>query len=424
MNDNEYLVNVRDQYESYPYPYRNVEDETTRLIEIGIERLELINFYCFRGECDFSNFRVLVAGGGTGDSTIYLAEQLRNYNAEVWYVDISQASMSIAKQRAKKRNLTNIRWHHCSILSLEDTFGSFDYISCTGVLHHLSDPLLGLQKLRKLLKSGGAMGLMLYGHYGRTGVYQMQTLLKMINKKENSLKSKIINTRKILSVLPETNWFMHNQKFLTDHTNEEDNGLVDLLLHEQDCAFNITEVYDLLDSSELNLIEFSDVGMRLSYRPEQHINDKELLNSIKSQSNREQFAISELIVGAFKKHEFYAATTTDTVAQFTKLSNIPFFFPVKQYKNLGGQLAEAISINFNKMISMKHHTGFEFDIGCSKLNYLLFKNINGINTLETIFQLIRTELDDESWTQERLLAHFLPIFQKFRQLDWLLLRGK
>ena len=179
MDDESYLKNVRNQYENYPYPYRKPSDENNRLIEIGIERLDLINFYCFKGACDFNNFRVLVAGGGTGDSAIFLAEQLRNTSAEIWYVDISRASMDIAKKRAEKRNLTNINWLHGSLLAIDDEIGKFDYISCTGVLHHLDDPLLGLKSLKSLLSTSGAMGLMLYGEYGRTGVYQMQQLMKM-----------------------------------------------------------------------------------------------------------------------------------------------------------------------------------------------------------------------------------------------------
>ena len=159
------------------------------------------------------------------------------------YLKKVETNMNIAKQRAVKRRLTNINWLHTSLLSLDENIGKFDYISCTGVLHHLDDPLLGLKTLKNLLNDAGAMGLMLYGEYGRTGVYQMQQLMKMINVNENQLADKVINTKKILANLPETNWFTHNEKFLVDHINGEDNGLVDLLLHEQDRAYSILDVY-------------------------------------------------------------------------------------------------------------------------------------------------------------------------------------
>ena len=50
----------------------------------------------------------------------------------------------------------------------------FDLIVCTGVLHHLADPDAGLRALRSVLNPKGAMYLMVYAPYGRTGVYMLQ----------------------------------------------------------------------------------------------------------------------------------------------------------------------------------------------------------------------------------------------------------
>ena len=47
-----------------------------------------------------------------------------------------------------------------------------------GVLHHLENPKLGLNVLKNVLKDDGFMSIMVYGKYGRTGVYQMQDLMK------------------------------------------------------------------------------------------------------------------------------------------------------------------------------------------------------------------------------------------------------
>src|SRR3954470_10675632 len=123
---------VRDQYENYPYPERKPEDEKQRLLHTWPEQLAQINHYCFRGRCDFRNgFRVLVAGGGTGDATIYLAEQLSRTNAELVHLDLSAASMDIARRRAEIRGLKNIRFVQGSLLEAPALgLGSFDYISC------------------------------------------------------------------------------------------------------------------------------------------------------------------------------------------------------------------------------------------------------------------------------------------------------
>jgi len=133
VSDANYLSEVREQYEELPYPRRNPEEEKTRILEPTLNFLAIINHYCFRGKQDFNDFRVLAAGDGTGDSTIFLAEQLKEKNAEIVYVDISMASMKVAQERARIRGLSNIKWIHGSILSLTEMgIGEFDYITCTG----------------------------------------------------------------------------------------------------------------------------------------------------------------------------------------------------------------------------------------------------------------------------------------------------
>src|SRR6058998_370732 len=205
-----YLKAVRDQYEAFPYPPRNPADEKVRLENSWHDFLELINFYCFKGRNNFSQeCQVLVAGGGTGDQTIFLAEQLRyNRRAEVVHLDFSDKCNEIARGRAEVRKLANITWVRGSVLDLPSLkLGPFDYINCVGVLHHLEDSKAGLQALRSVLKADGAISLMLYGKYGRTGVYQLQELLRRLNFDETDLEAKLANTKIVLDSLPKTNWF-------------------------------------------------------------------------------------------------------------------------------------------------------------------------------------------------------------------------
>src|SRR3989440_2987619 len=209
MEKTNYLQSVKDQYEAYPYPLRNPEDEKMRLENSWHDFLEVINFYCFKGKQNFSGpFRALVAGGGTGDQTIFLAEQLRyNRRAEIVHLDFSEKCNEIAKRRAEVRKLVNITWVHGSVLDLTSLkLGPFDYINCVGVLHHLEDPKAGLQALRSVLKDGGAMSLMLYGKYGRTGVYQLQELLRRLNFNETDLEAQLANAKIVLDSLRTTNW--------------------------------------------------------------------------------------------------------------------------------------------------------------------------------------------------------------------------
>ena len=77
MGSSDFLPLVKAQYEALPYPPRDPADERRRLIHLVGDNLITLSHHCFGGAKDFrDSFRALVAGGGTGDSTIYLAEQL------------------------------------------------------------------------------------------------------------------------------------------------------------------------------------------------------------------------------------------------------------------------------------------------------------------------------------------------------------
>src|SRR6201985_2296464 len=161
------LDEVRAQYEALPYPPRAPREEAVRLITGTPSHLLEVNHYLFAGRLNFNRpFRALVAGGGTGDACIMLAQQLadRRCPAEVVYLDLSSASRQVCEARAKARGLRNVQFLTGSLLDLPTmNIGQFDYIDCTGVLHHLTDPTAGMQALSSVLLPEGGVGVMLYG---------------------------------------------------------------------------------------------------------------------------------------------------------------------------------------------------------------------------------------------------------------------
>jgi len=134
---------VRDQYEALPYPARDPRDEAKRLIEGSPSHLLEVNHYVFAGRRDFRRpFRALVAGGGTGDATVMLAQHLadRGCPAEIVHLDLSDAAIRLAAARAGARGLGFVRFVAGSLEDLPGLgLGRFDYIDCCGVLHHLAD---------------------------------------------------------------------------------------------------------------------------------------------------------------------------------------------------------------------------------------------------------------------------------------------
>src|SRR5690349_22036008 len=195
---------VRDLYEALPYPERDPADESKRLLRTWLDDLPMLNHYGFAGRRAFgAGFRVLVAGGGTGDATVFLAEQLKAGGAEVVHLDVSATSLGIAKRRAEARGLANIEWVHASLLELHSLgLGAFDYINCVGVLHHLEDPDAGLRALLGSLAPGGVLGLMVYGTLGRAGIYPMQELLAIATDGLGERRKRLEAAREILGTVP------------------------------------------------------------------------------------------------------------------------------------------------------------------------------------------------------------------------------
>jgi len=126
------LKQVQDHYLDYPYPLRNPDDDKKRIIRTHEGFLSNINHHIYNGKQDFKKgYRVLVAGGGTGDSAVWLAKQLMEYpKSEVVYIDFSKKSMDIAKKRAANHGITNITWIEDSILNIPRLkLGKFDYFN-------------------------------------------------------------------------------------------------------------------------------------------------------------------------------------------------------------------------------------------------------------------------------------------------------
>ena len=266
MNTSDHIPQVRQQYEELPYPPRDPGAEKGRLVRTWLDDLPMINHYCFAGKQSFRDgFRVLVAGGGTGDATIFLAEQLRDTDAKIVHLDLSQASTNIARQRAQVRDLDNITWLNESLLALPALgLAKFDYINCSGVLHHLADPDAGLCALLTVLKDDGALGIMVYAQYGRTGVYQLQSLMRLLNQNEPDAQRRIANAREVLNSLPPSNWFKRGEADLYhDHKDLGDAGLYDLLLHAQDRAYTIEEIFAWCSDRHGLHLELTDVGRRV-----------------------------------------------------------------------------------------------------------------------------------------------------------------
>ena len=418
---------VHQQYEDFPYPPRDLKIELKELKQTWLEDLPKINHYCFQGKNTFQDdFRALVAGGGTGDATIFLAWQLRNTDAEVVHLDISAASIAIAKARATTRGLTNIVWLQGSLLDLPNMgLKPFDYINCSGVLHHLADPNSGLLALLSVLKPEGALGIMIYAAAGRTAIYQMQELLRRINSGQDSRTDKIETAKEVIYNLPATNWFERSKERFSDY--ESDAGLYDLLLHSRDRAYTVTEVFEWIEDTHGLHLEFTDVyAGRSTYVPKMvmGLKGRRVLTKIEKLPIREQYAIAELLTSRIKTHSFYATRSPACTAPYGDLEYIPMYF----HDPVTGPLMEKIfntNKNKGKVFILEHALAqVAFPVNPGKYGPRILREIDGEKTFGKIFDIIRNDIEYKFNypTDENLFKDFTESYIALNSLDRLLLR--
>jgi len=419
-----FLPEVRQQYETLPFPHRRPEDERERLLTTWLDSLFMINHYCFAGRRDFTRgFRVLVAGGGTGDGTIYLAEQLKTCAAEVVHCDMSSASIAVAQQRAEIRGLKNIRWINDSLLNLPGLdVGRFDYINCSGVLHHLADPDAGLRALASVLAPEGAIGLMLYGTYGRTGIEQMRKLLALVNTGNSDAYSKLECAKQMIEAVPRTNWFIRGNQ--QDQLQYGDAGTYDLLLHSQERSYTVEELYAWLEDEHGFHLEFSDTGRgKAPYMPHLLVAPRkpEFLEKVRPRPVREQQGIAELMGGTLDMHSLYL-TRGVRVAPYGDGAYIPFFChePVT-----GPQISAMIHRSKDQPFVINHaHTGITAPVDQGRYGKFVLQYLDGKRTFAEIFALVRQEgkVKHQPPSDEALFEDFKPLYTFFNAIERMLLK--
>ena len=301
---------LRAQYEAFPYPARNPADETKRLITGSPSHLDEVNHNVFGGRLDHATpLDVLVAGGGTGDGTIMIAQQMADAGnpGRVTYLDLSDAAREIAQARARARGLSNIDFRRGSLLDLAG-FGPFDYIDCCGVLHHLDDPAAGMRSLAGALKPGGGIGLMVYAPYGRTGVYPMQAALRTLAA-DLPPKEQVALARRLIERLPPSNWLLRNP-LIGDH-KQADADLYDLLLHSCDRPYSVPELAELAAAGGLAIAALVEP---YRYDPAVWVKDPRLLKRLEGLSRLDRAAWAEQVTGSMTKHIAYLVRPEDAEA--------------------------------------------------------------------------------------------------------------
>jgi SAM-dependent methyltransferase len=187
-----------------------------------------------------ANLEILIAGCGTSQAARYA---LREPGARITAIDISETSLRHTRDLQRKYKLDNLEPHRLPIESVQELGRSFDLVVCTGVLHHLPDPDQGLRALRDVLSASGAMRVMVYARYGRAGIYMMQEYCRLLGVTTSAKDLRDLGAT--LESLPADHPISGVLRRAKDFRRPE--AMADALLHPQDRAYSVPELYAWLD---------------------------------------------------------------------------------------------------------------------------------------------------------------------------------
>ena len=189
---------------------------------------------------------ILVAGCGTWQAAKYA---LCRPGARVIGIDLSTTSLDHTERLKRKYNLTNLETQRMPIENVAESGRRFDLIVCTGVLHHLADPDEGLRALRSVLRPDGAIYLMVYAPYGRTGVYLLQDYCRKLGIGTSAREINDLAT--VVEALPPQHPLVALLHGSRDALNAD--ALADALLNPRDRSYSVPQLFDFIERNGLTL---------------------------------------------------------------------------------------------------------------------------------------------------------------------------
>jgi 2-polyprenyl-3-methyl-5-hydroxy-6-metoxy-1,4-benzoquinol methylase len=240
---NRVSLSVQDQYEQNPYP-RWVRMQSSfaaaPLAQVVHELFPPVEIAATPQP------RILVAGCGTGQNAI--ATALRFSGASVLAVDLSLASLGYAQRKTNELGLKNIEYRQADLLALGALNERFDLIECSGVLHHLEEPVQGWRILAGLRKPGAPMRVGLYSAAGRRPLVRARELIaaRGFQPDPDGIRAARAEIRKD----PRLAQLARNEDFYST------SGCRDLLFHVQEQCFDLPQVESMIRSLGLEFLGF------------------------------------------------------------------------------------------------------------------------------------------------------------------------
>lgn len=287
---------VASQYEKwvYPFPIADLDAPDVRARRDGgdFER----NWYTFWPDrAPREDLDVLVAGCGSNAAARYA---FNHPKARVTGIDLSSASLAHEAYLKDKHRLDNLTLRQARIEDVASLARDFDFIDASGVLHHLPDPVGGLRALARVLRPEGTISVMVYGQYGRTGVYMLQEMFRLLGLGQT--EQDVVAVKQALASLPKHHAIQDYIGRAPDL--KYDAGLVDSFLHRQDRAYTVAQCLDFARQAGTTFMHWWE---NILYYPEGQLNvNHDFYRRVNALPEQSIWQFMELFNGTLGQHNF------------------------------------------------------------------------------------------------------------------------
>lgn len=239
---------VRRHYEIYPYPGYPLLASVRRCdtYALNIDAL----WARFNGRLPAKEERrILIAGCGSFSPYPF---SLANPDCAITALDLSGASLRRARLHCLLHARHNVEFRTGNLLDPISVSGRFGLIDAYGVLHHLGDPLAGLQALAGRLTEGGILRIMVYSRYSRRQEESIRRAFRVLKITDAATAKRLIDRARPGSRLREYADSSSEASFTA--------GLADALLHPCVHTFRIDDLMALVQKSSLKPLLFAHHG--------------------------------------------------------------------------------------------------------------------------------------------------------------------
>ena len=382
-------------YNTYPFPPEPLLDEPPPGYNWRWNWSAAYNF-CTGQAPKRHDIRILDAGCGTGCGTEYLVHL--NPDAQVTGIDLSSGALAVARERCQRSVNDRAEFHHLSLYDANQLPGKFDLINCVGVLHHLPDPIRGIQSLATTLAPGGIMHIFVYAELGRWEIGLMQQAIALLQgTQKGDYRDGVKVGRQIFETLPENNRLVQREKERWSMENQRDECFADMYVHPQEIDYSIETLFQLIDASGLKFLGFSN--------PRQWTLDRllgknpDLIERAKGLSDRQRYRLIELLDPSSVTHyEFFLGRDelplVDWSSDDTLLNAIPERSPC-----IDGWASRCL-FNYDYQIVNLSEPEFEFMKACDENQ--------GRRTIAEILSAVPLELENVRSLQQQQLILLTP----------------